>query len=701
MKMKKNAKDLSNMSLVKNVYDTRKKKIRKKSTNNFNVREINNKSHHVLNNNSSNENFNVNNKKSIENKNCLFSNISENILHTNIDSVNDNFRPCYIRRKKFHIMIFLLLYYYSYCYFCCTLSTFGVVVLANNNNHNDIDEKINNNNNISKYNYNKEGVSSFTMVPMMTTIVQKRTRKARDIATEKLHEEHEYDDEEDEPDEDYDITKNKSAKGMYVGAPCEFTCNVKLHHVFCDPATNICGCEKNYPVVIDIRKGCAKPKKLGEQCLHHQICAYNDPNSLCVQIKHNAVCDCAQGYHSVSYMKPTKRIFCTQDIEIITSNLPTLLGVITSITVLGGLICMVLYLFSKNKYPRDRGYGDAHLSPPIMYASDTARPSSRSSQRSSGSISSYGHRRTSGVPLHGSKGVLVSASRTGAARSAAILLVSCHISAMNSPQNTNPLCGSKYNENMREYLKQQLEQQKQLLFLDIPALKNRKNFLSKLNRYAVNTTNVSATSNSNDSNLDDSDHQHYHIYENHNYCNNTSRGTSSFDGLDDRDDDWDEDLSAERFELAALPTPASEQAHVALKTLRLSSRRPSLASIQSTSSSVKSYSMKRFEQELQQKELRQEMKKQLTKLQEQQQLQRVKPCIIIGDAIPFTVTRTILPTPSPITPKSTDELLPSVCEEQEFSPKSQSSTKSSSSSNNFSKDDIFRTNRASTSKDLL
>lgn len=59
------------------------------------------------------------------------------------------------------------------------------------------------------------------------------------------------------------------------------------------------------------------------------------------------------------------------DMEIITSNLPTLLGVITSITVLGGLICMVLYLFSKNKYPRARDYGDAHLSPPIMYASDT------------------------------------------------------------------------------------------------------------------------------------------------------------------------------------------------------------------------------------------------------------------------------------------------------------------------------------------
>lgn len=180
------------------------------------------------------------------------------------------------------------------------------------------------------------------------------------------------------------------------------------------------------------------------------------------------------------------------------------------------------------------------------------------------------------MPLHGSKGVLVSASRTGAARASAILLVSCHISAMNSPQNTNPLCGTKYNENMREYLKQQLEQQKQLLFLDIPSLKNRKNFLSKLNKYAVaggggGHHTATSNNNSNDSNLEDengSDPHPYHIYANHNYChNNTSRDTSSCDGLDDRDldDDWEDDLSVERFELAALPTPASEQAHVVVK----------------------------------------------------------------------------------------------------------------------------------------
>lgn len=56
----------------------------------------------------------------------------------------------------------------------------------------------------------------------------------------------------------------------------------------------------------------------------------------------------------------------------LTSDLPTLLGVTSGIAVLAGLICMVLHLFSKNKYPRHRGhFADTHLPPPILYSSDT------------------------------------------------------------------------------------------------------------------------------------------------------------------------------------------------------------------------------------------------------------------------------------------------------------------------------------------
>ncbi|KAH8350349.1 hypothetical protein KR067_000380, partial [Drosophila pandora] len=302
------------------------------------------------------------------------------------------------------------------------------------------------------------------------------------------------------PEDDYDasypdevddleaLLNNKSAKGKYIGAPCnELKCDVKLLHVSCDKETHTCTCERNYPVQLGLIKGCAKrkyislklytqfesnfgyflAKKLGDQCFYDETCIYNDENSLCVQVRHNAMCQCVSGFHSVSYVKPTRRVFCTPDLSELSSDLPTLLGVSTGIAVLAGLICMVLHLFSKTKYPRSRNYGDASIAPPILYSSDTgipltvhsARPSSRSSIRSTGSIGSYGHgRRASSGGLGGgaagggagvggggagsvagagggSKGILVSTSRTGAARSAAILLISCHIAAV-SKQNS-------------------------------------------------------------------------------------------------------------------------------------------------------------------------------------------------------------------------------------------------------------------------
>lgn len=128
---------------------------------------------------------------------------------------------------------------------------------------------------------------------------------------------------------------------MYIGAPCDVRCNSKLHHVTCDKATKLCTCEKRYPVMIGLVKGCAKrkfycmspafplitivnirnhkkkipAKKLGEQCFYEQTCMYNDANSLCVQVRHNALCQCKGGFHSVSYLKPTKRVFCTEGKE--------------------------------------------------------------------------------------------------------------------------------------------------------------------------------------------------------------------------------------------------------------------------------------------------------------------------------------------------------------------------------------------------
>lgn len=53
-------------------------------------------------------------------------------------------------------------------------------------------------------------------------------------------------------------------------------------------------------------------KRLGEQCFYDLACLHNDENSVCMQINHNAICDCREGWHSVTHLKPTRRTFCTQ-----------------------------------------------------------------------------------------------------------------------------------------------------------------------------------------------------------------------------------------------------------------------------------------------------------------------------------------------------------------------------------------------------
>uniref|UniRef100_A0A182P5G6 EB domain-containing protein n=1 Tax=Anopheles epiroticus TaxID=199890 RepID=A0A182P5G6_9DIPT len=512
-------------------------------------------------------------------------------------------------------------------------------------------------------------IETHTGTKSITSLAAK-TRPLPEMVAPPLDEED--DDYFDDYVDEYDIVNNKSAKGMYVGAPCEFTCHAKLHHVYCDPTTNTCSCEKDYVVLIGILKGCAKPKKLGEQCFYDQTCIYNDEHALCVQIVHNAICQCAPGFHSVSYSKPTKRVFCTQDMATITADLPTLFGVTSGIAVLAGLICMVLHLFSKTKYPRPRHFGDANLAPPILFSSDTVGKTVISFQ----SALERFHR----APLHGSKGVLVSTSRTGAARSAAILLVSCHISAIRNSKSTSTDSQhpSSYlsDDNMTKYLERQLEHQKQLLYLDIPSLRTHNKLFSKFCKATAligsNHTNINVgrdngpgTGNAaGSSSAGGSNGQYHGPY----HYGTSTNDDSSFDGEDGHgtadpfvNHCYSYDLH-DSIELGALPTPASEVANVA-QALR--SRRPSLASVHSTSSSVRSYSMRRFEQEIQQKELRQEMKRHLARLQEQQQLQKIKPNIIIGDVISCPMNKPILTTPSPMTPNSVDDILPSVDETQE------------------------------------
>lgn len=154
----------------------------------------------------------------------------------------------------------------------------------------------------------------------------------------------------------------------------------------------------------------------------------------------------------------------------------------------------------------------SHL-PGIPLTVQSGRPSSRSSIRSSGgSIGSYGNRRSStgggGVggggnnnnATSGSKGILVSTSRTGAARSAAILLISCHLttlskqsaaSRVSSRQTSGAGCSANSRDNLDEngsdpgsqscdstlsmtrHLQKQLNHQRHLLSFELSAAKTK------------------------------------------------------------------------------------------------------------------------------------------------------------------------------------------------------------------------------------
>jgi hypothetical protein len=91
------------------------------------------------------------------------------------------------------------------------------------------------------------------------------------------------------------------------------------------------------------------------------------------------------------------------------------------------------------------------------------------------------------------KGVNVTQSRQGSARSAAILLYSYHLTQLQNAQTSSSSThtvvaqnvasySSYFNSNhfMAKYIEQQLEDQKRLLYLEIPALRNHNSLMRKL-----------------------------------------------------------------------------------------------------------------------------------------------------------------------------------------------------------------------------
>ncbi|KAJ8916982.1 hypothetical protein NQ315_008382 [Exocentrus adspersus] len=215
-------------------------------------------------------------------------------------------------------------------------------------------------------------LSTFCLMLILYTPLPSQGQRL--VPPRKYHSDDDHGDNTDDVDDEEFRKRNfTDEKGISLGAPCEFTCSPKLMHVYCNPVSGMCECEKKYPVKLNNPyAGCSKPKKLGDQCYYREACEYTDQHSSCIQIHHNAVCQCKTGYHSVSIQKPSKRLFCAEDVVVIASDFSTFAGVLSGIAVLSGLICFVLHLFNQNLYgTRHRHrFGNANLAPPILFSSD-------------------------------------------------------------------------------------------------------------------------------------------------------------------------------------------------------------------------------------------------------------------------------------------------------------------------------------------
>ncbi|XP_020706666.1 uncharacterized protein LOC105683652 isoform X3 [Athalia rosae] len=266
----------------------------------------------------------------------------------------------------------------------------------------------------------------------------------------------------DDDDEDF-IDANTTEKGQYLGSPCDLECNSELQHVICDPLTAHCECEKFFPVKLGPSKGCAKPKKLGEQCFYRATCTFADQYATCTQVQHNAICECKTGYHRVALSRPSKKVFCAEDLVLIARDVPTLLGVASGLAIFGALICFVLKLFSRARYSRPRHYANANHAPPMLFSSDTGipltlhggRPSSRSSQRSGSALASAFSRRPSSG---GSRGPLVPTSRAGSRRPS---LASIHSSTSSARSYSARRLERERNEKEHRVALQELRLQRQ------------------------------------------------------------------------------------------------------------------------------------------------------------------------------------------------------------------------------------------------
>lgn len=153
--------------------------------------------------------------------------------------------------------------------------------------------------------------------------------------------------------------------GHVIGGPCETEC--RIPHTICNAESQICECDPHFPILLHDTI-CTRPLKLGEACLQDKSCKYFDKNTHCASVdEYTTRCQCrANFYPSTTVESISRTSICIPkpDGPLLTTDVPTLIGVGAGLSVFAALTCMVFKLFSRARFSPARGYGDANLPPP-------------------------------------------------------------------------------------------------------------------------------------------------------------------------------------------------------------------------------------------------------------------------------------------------------------------------------------------------
>lgn len=122
------------------------------------------------------------------------------------------------------------------------------------------------------------------------------------------------------------------------------------------------------PSTTDDSSKCITPLRLGDHCENDQSCKFFDKNTVCAAFDDNiSQCACRLKYYpSITIESITRTSICIPEPKgpILKSDVPTLIGVGVGLLIFTGLTCLVLKLFSRARFSRVRGYGNANLPPP-------------------------------------------------------------------------------------------------------------------------------------------------------------------------------------------------------------------------------------------------------------------------------------------------------------------------------------------------